>query len=78
MQIQGLKYLSRQYESFPVYDHFVLVSFSKPVFSQGAVNQIFVGLFDYLLDFFHSKIWVNYHFGTFVQYKQEKEKSFFI
>ena len=40
-------------------------SFSKVVLSQGAVNKVFLGLFHLFLDFFHSKIWAQFHFGTF-------------
>ena len=56
-------------------DHVLLVytgSFSKAGFSQGAVNQLFFGLFCCFLDYFHSKIWAPFHFGTFEPYKQEK------
>ena len=37
-----------------------------------AVNQLFFGLFYCFLDYFHSKIWAPFHFGTFEPYKQEK------
>ena len=47
-------------------------SFSKAGFSQEAVNQLFFGLFYCFLDYFHSKIWAPFHFGTFEPYKQEK------
>ena len=45
------------------------VSFSKVVLSQGAVNQVFLGVFLMFLAFFHSKIWAQFHFGTFKPYK---------
>ena len=45
------------------------VSFSKVVLSQGAVNKVFLGLFQKFLDSFHSKIWAKFHFGTFEPYK---------
>ena len=44
-------------------------SFSKVVLSQGAVNQVFLGVFLICLTFFHSKIWAKFHFGTFEPYK---------
>ena len=47
-------------------------SFSKVVLSQGAVKQVFLGVFLMFLAFFHSKIWATFHFGTFKPYKQEK------
>ena len=47
-------------------------SFSKVVLSQGAVNKVFFGVFLMFLAFFHSKIWAQFHFGTFKPYKQEK------
>ena len=47
-------------------------SFSKAGFSQEAVNQLLFGLFCCFLDYFHSKIWAPFHFGTFEPYKQEK------
>ena len=48
------------------------VSFSKVVLSQGAVNKVFLGVFLMFLAFFHSKIWAQFHFGTFKPYKQQK------
>ena len=45
------------------------VSFSKVVLSQGAVNQLFLGVFLMFLAVFHSKIWAQFHFGTFKPYK---------
>ena len=45
------------------------VSFSKVVLSQGAVNQVFLGVFLMFLAVFHSKIWAQFHFGTFKPYK---------
>ena len=48
------------------------VSFSKVVLSQGAVNQVFLGVFLMFLAVFHSKIWAQFHFGTFKPYKYEK------
>ena len=39
-------------------------SFSKVVLSQGAVNQVFLGVFLVFLAFIHSKIWAKFHFGT--------------
>ena len=44
------------------------VSFSKVVLSQGAVNQVFLGVFLMFLAVFHSKIWAKFHFGTFKPY----------
>ena len=41
------------------------VSFSKVVLSQGDVNKVFLGVFLMFSAFFHSKIWANFHFGTF-------------
>ena len=45
------------------------VSFSKFVLSQWAVNQLFIGVFLMFLAVFHSKIWAQFHFGTFKPYK---------
>ena len=45
------------------------VSFTKVVLSQGAVNQLFLGVFLMFLAVFHSKIWAQFHFGTFKPYK---------
>ena len=47
-------------------------SFIKAGFSKEAVNQLLFGLFCCFLDYFHSKIWAPFHFGTFEPYKQEK------
>ena len=44
-------------------------SFSKVVLSQGAVKQVFLGVFLMFLAFFYSKIWAQFHFGTFKPYK---------
>ena len=44
-------------------------SFSKVVLSQGVVKQVFLGVFLMFLAFFHSKIWAQFHFGTFKPYK---------
>ena len=41
------------------------VSFSKADFSQGAVNQVLLGVFLMFLAFFYSKIWAKFYFGTF-------------
>ena len=40
-------------------------SFSKAGFSQEAVKQLFFALFCCFLDYFHSKIWAPFDFGTF-------------
>ena len=45
------------------------VSFSKVVLSQGAVNQVFLGVFLMFLSFFHIKIWAKFHFGNFEPYE---------
>ena len=47
-------------------------SFSKVVLSQGAVNEVFLGVFLMFLPFFLSKIWAKFHFGTFEPYDLEK------
>ena len=44
-------------------------SFSKVVLSQGAVKQVFLGVFLMFLAFFYSKIWAQFHFGTLKPYK---------
>ena len=44
------------------------VSFSKVVLSQGTVYQVFLGVFMMFLAVFHSKIWAQFHFGTFEPY----------
>ena len=44
-------------------------SFSKVVLSQGAVKQVFLAVFLMFLAFFYSKIWAQFHFGTFKPYK---------
>ena len=52
-------------------------SFSKVVLSQGAVNQVFLGVFLMFLAFFHSKIWAKFHFGTFKPYDQKKVEKIY-
>ena len=49
------------------------VSLSKADFSQGAVNQVLLGVFLMFLAFFYSKIWAKFYFGTFEQYKVRKK-----
>ena len=44
-------------------------SFSKVVLGQGVVKRVFLGVFLMFSAFFHSKIWAQFHFGTFNSYK---------
>ena len=52
-------------------------SFSKVVLSQGTVKQVFFGVFLMFLAFFHSKIWAQFHFGTFKPYTGSFSKDVF-